>query len=313
MFDIFTKVFIIFLMIAIGFVANRKGALPIEASPHIVSLLLTVTTPCMIFESMATAKLNDAIFRSTIEVLVGSVVYFILIVPLSLFLVKTLRYPHKKDYGVLMCVIASVSNGFMGFPLTKSIFGDTYLLLMVIANVILTIYMYSAMLLQLHYGDKRQASLTENLKPVINMCTGATVVGFIIFFTQWRVPALILEPAGMIGDATVPLSMILAGIQLGNSNLRTTLKNKGLIIASLYKMILIPVLTFCAVNWLPLTPETKLVLVFSSTLPSAVVAVALAAREGKNAALMAEGVAFTTLLSMVTLPIAAILLMWVYI
>lgn len=73
-----------------------------------------------------------------------------------------------------------------------------------------------------------------------------------------------------------------------------------------------PFLTFLAVNWLPLTNPGKLILVFAAAFPCAVVTVAVATKEGRNADLMAEGVALTTLLSMITLPITAILLMHLY-
>ena len=104
--------------------------------------------------------------------------------------------------------------------------------------------------------------------------------------------------------------MIVVGVQLSESSIRKMLTNKRLITASLCNVILIPVLTFLAVNWLPLAPESKLILIFAAAFPCAVVSTAIALKE--NAALMAEGVAMTTLLSMGTLPVAAILLMQLY-
>lgn len=313
MFTVFLKVAVIFFMVAIGFFANRKDILPIESNQYLVNLLLGITTPCMIVDSMASSELTEETMTSTIQVLVGSVIFFVVMPFIAYLLVKMLRYSPARDQGVLMVTITAVNNGFMGFPVTKSIFGDKYLLLMVISNIALTVYLYFIAIIQLNYGHKKRSSIIETLKPLCNMCMLAAVVGMIIFFGHITLPLPMIDFFGTIGDATVPISMIVVGIQLGNSNLREMFKNKKLILVSLHKVILVPFLTFLAVNWLPLTNETKLTMIFAAALPCAVVSVALASRESKNASLMAEGVALTTLFSMVTLPLAAIILMAMYI
>ena len=74
---------------------------------------------------------------------------------------------------------------------------------------------------------------------------------------------------------------------------------------SIIKMVLTPVITFLLVNWLPIPDAIKLVAIFGASFPSAVAATPIAAMEGKNTQLSAEGVAFTTLLSLVTIPLTA--------
>ena len=106
--------------------------------------------------------------------------------------------------------------------------------------------------------------------------------------------------------------MIVVGVQLGSSHLSKIIRNYKLLIASLCNVTLIPFLTFLCVNWLPLTNPAKLILVFAAAFPAAVVTVAVASKEHKNAGLMAEGVALTTLFSMATLPVASIILMSIY-
>ena len=110
----------------------------------------------------------------------------------------------------------------------------------------------------------------------------------------------------------VKWAMILVGMQLGNSKLKKILKNYKLLISSLINVTVIPFLTFLAVNWLPLTNPAKVILIFAAAFPCAVITVAIASKENKNAGLMAEGVALSTLFSMATLPITSIILMSLY-
>ena len=100
----------------------------------------------------------------------------------------------------------------------------------------------------------------------------------------------------------------MVGLQLGQSNFKSILKNRQLILASLMAMIGIPLVTFFITDLLPLYDEVKIVIIFSAVFPSAVIPAVLAEKYGRNSKLMAEGVTLTTIMSMVTISIAASLL-----
>lgn len=312
MLEVFFKVITIFCMVAIGFAANKKNVLPMEANSYLVNLLLVITSPCMIIGSMASETLTQSTFRLLLEVLIGSAVFFCLAALVAFVLVKCLRCKDKEDEGVMMVIITSVNSGFMGFPVTKAIFGSTSFFLMVIENIVLNIYLYSLAVLQMNYGHEKKGNIKEVLKPLCNMCTLSLLFGLIILFAGIRLPEPVLNSFNTVGDATIPVSMIVVGVQLAENDLGRMVKNVRLIIASLANVLLMPALTFLLVNWLPLAAESKLVLVFAAAFPCAVVSVAVASKEGRNAGLMAEGVAMTTLFSMVTLPFIAVFLMTQY-
>jgi len=312
MLTVFVKVLVIFSMVAIGFIANKAGILPIESNKYLVNLLLEITTPCMILGSMASNKLTPETLHSTIEVAVGSLAFFMFAWAVGLLIVKLMRYEPKEDRGIMIVIITGINAGFMGFPVTKSIFGNKYLFLMVIVNCMLTFYLYFLSVLQMNYGHKKKESFKEILKPLFNMCMLASVLGLIVFGAGIALPAPLLDFLNTIGDSTIPISMFVVGIQLGNCELKKTIRNGKLLAASVSNVLIIPAATWLAVNWLPITTDAKLTLVFAASFPCAVATVAVATREGRNANLMAEGVALTTLLSMVTLPLAALILMAVY-
>jgi predicted permease len=312
MLTVFLKVASIFCMVAIGFFLNKRGILPKESNPYLVNLLLMVTSPCLIVSSMASQTLTAQTIRKAAEVLVGSAIFFIATALVAFLVVKALRYEPASDRGVMMVIITAINSGFMGFPVTKAIFGDELFFLMVIENIILNFYLYFLAVIQMNYGQQKHSSLKDVIKPLCNMCTLALIAGLVILIGRIQLPDVLYDFFDTIAGATVPLSMIVVGIQLAESNLRKMIQNHKLIIVSLCNVVLIPVLTFLAVNWLPLTNESKLTLIFAASFPCAVVSVAVAAKEGRNSALMAEGVAMTTLFSLVTLPISAMFLMHMY-
>lgn len=266
----------------------------------------------MILHAMSTGTLNHELFKDTITVLIGAGLFFIIMPIIAYFLSKLLKSTPSADVGVLMVVMTAVNTGFMGFPITKAIFGDYIFFLIVIANIPLNIYLYMIAIFQMNIGRDSNYDLKQTIKSALNPCIVSALLGAVILFGGIHLPAPVIDFFDLIGDATIPLSMFIVGIQLAGSNVMSILKNKDLIKASLINLIVVPVITFLAVHWLPISPGAKLTLVFSSCFPCAVASVGVAAKEGHNADLVAEDVALTTTFSLITLPIAATILSSIY-
>lgn len=311
--SVLLNVLTIFSMVLIGYIACKKDVLPFAANDYFVKMLLSICIPCMIISSMSTKELDPNTFDQVVQMTVGSALYFVLGAVISYFIVRLFRCRPKEDQGVLMVILTSINSGFMGFPVTQAIFGDECLFMMVLNNSVMTFYLYSILLMQLHAGETQsRPSLKEIVKPMRNACMYASIAGFIILFAQIHVPQTIINLTDLIGSATTPISMFVVGIQLSQSDFRSVIKNKTLLMVSLASVIGMPFLTLLAVHWLPLDAAVKASLVFAVAFPTAVISVALAAKEKKNASLMAEGVALTTLFSMVTLPAWAMILLHLY-
>ena len=61
------KVISIFLIMAVGLVANKIGILPTESKKYIVDLLILITTPCMVFTSITSKELTDDTIPMTLQ------------------------------------------------------------------------------------------------------------------------------------------------------------------------------------------------------------------------------------------------------
>ena len=312
MLTVFSKILVIFSVIGIGFFCNKKGILPNESESALVNLLILVICPCMVLSSLASKTLEPETLPKTMLVLGLSLAYFVIAPLIAIFLTRFLKNTPREDFGVLMATMTSTNTGFMGFPLTKAIFGDEIFFLIVVENIILNIYFYSIAIVQINYGSSNSGDIRSSLKSIINPNIIAAIIGLIILFTQFKLPGPAIELVEMLGGVTTPLSMLIVGMRLANSNLKSVLKNRDLIFSALVKMLLIPVLTFLVINWLPITNDIKLLTIWCACFPSAVVVVSLASKYGRNATLAAEGMALTTTLSLLVLPIAATILSGLY-
>ena len=137
-------------------------------------------------------------------------------------------------------------------------------------------------------------------------------VGLVMLVLGVRPPAIIDDIVQMLSDATIPISMILVGMQLGSSDFHHLLNRKN-VTTTVIAMAIIPVITFLVVNPMPfLSAGVKLTLVFMSVLPTAVMVVPIAEQYNKNSLCLAEIVSLSTLVSIVTIPLAAAFLMSYY-
>ena len=309
------KITSIFLIIALGFAANRIGYLPKEASKFMSNILLFITSPCLMLSAITEQELTEETLHGTLELLLWSVLWFVVFTAIGYFLfTKIIKVKPVTDTGVFIYMFASVSNGFMGIPVTMALFDDYVLYLMILHSTVLSVYLYVVGIPFVHIGTPRSKGLSKATFFAIAKKPGTfcAFIAIILFLAGVKFPPLIFRSIDMVGDATVPLSMLIVGVQLGGSNLRRIIKNRQLLFMAVLKMVSLPALTFLMVNWLPMDVSTKITLIFGGAFPIAVGTVAVSEAEGENALLAAEGTTLTTIISLVVLPVTAALLMSFY-
>ncbi len=294
---------------ALGLLINKAKVVPGEANQYLVTILLWVATPCMVFSSITSRDYDPSILLSTVQMFGLSALFFALTSLIGYFLAAKVFKVPSKDLGVYISGFAGINNGFMGFPITLALFGTEVFYYMVIFNIVLNIYLYSGcpLLLSIGYG-KKNFNMKYLVKTLANPSTIVCIVSMFMLVNGLHLPDILFESIDMVGDITVPLSMLVVGMQLGASNAKNVLKNGKLIGMSLIKMLIVPLMMFLIVNWLPIAVAVKVAVILGSAFPCAVIVSAITLLENKNATLASEIVAFTTFISVVTIPLAALFL-----
>ena len=312
---IFSKVLVVFIYIGVGFIANRLKVLPEESVKHFISLVMGITVPCLVISSITGQDINGDMYRNTILTLVLTTVVLIVTAVVTTF-VSDRIFPWKdqQDRNVLAAAMTGCNAGFMGLPIASAVFGELVFYYLVIQNIANNLYLFVMSLAQLHHreSEKSSKSLSEKLKPLVNPTSVATIVSLIMLFAGIHLPEYAMDIVTTLGDITIPLSMILVGVQLGGADFKKLIADKALLITSVMKLIAVPALALLILTPMPADPVVKLTVLLGMCFPSAVIGVAVAAQENKNYQLMAEAVAITTLLSVITLPVWIIIISYLY-
>ena len=98
----------IFFIIAMGFVANRRGILPNEANKYLVDMVMLVTCPCLIISSMLGQEMDPALMTNTVLMFLGGGLFFLVFYIIAwIYVVKIMKIPANQDAGVYMIMFTT--------------------------------------------------------------------------------------------------------------------------------------------------------------------------------------------------------------
>jgi malate permease and related proteins len=294
------KLFVFFLLMLTGLVLMKTGVLDENACKKLSAIVINVANPALILRSALSA---DKVPPS--ELLVTAVIavaLFTVLLGVGALLPRLLRVKGQvADAYSLMIIFSNI--GFMGLPLISAIFGDSALLYATVFFVPynLLIYTYGERLI--HHPDGKGGRLTASLKKALNPGVIACVAAVTIYLTGVRVPDVIASPVEYLSNLTAPLSMMVIGASLAGVKVKEFFTDGRMLAFSAVKMLALPI-ALCLLLRLVIGNGVLLgVCVVMTAAPVGSMTAMMAQEFGGEYRLISKGVALTTILSVVTIPI----------
>ena len=307
-----SKVLSIFILMLVGFVIYKAGVLGDDAFAPITALLMNLTCPCLIVSSLYSKEVSKSMFGETVSVLVCVMLFYLISSALTYLFVRITKLGEREDIGVYIAAVAATNSGFMGFPIVKSLYGNDMLYLMVMGNMMLNVYLMWMEPSILTIGTDAKASAKDMIRTLRTPLVLSIILGIVLMLLHIRPTGVIDEAVVMIGEVTIPISMIMVGMRLGAVNFKEIISRDNIII-SLFAMIVVPVLILLMIHPIGfITDNVKVIVVMTAALPTAVLAAIITEQYGKNSVLMSELVSLTTLMSVGTIPVTALILELLY-
>ena len=148
----------------------------------------------------------------------------------------------------------------------EALYGSYGLLLAAVFNLCYNLFFYTYAVYL--FSKKPRFALLDMFKSSVSV---ASIVAIVMFIIPWRMPGFISDTFKLIGDMTVPMSMIVMGSMLASVNIKKLLTDKKAYVVSALRLIVLPALVMGAVllisNWVTIAPETKSVVVLMCALP----------------------------------------------
>ena len=280
---IFNQLVKMLIILIVGIVCVRIGLVSKEGSKTISNLLLMLVNPILIIMVYQT-DYDPILVKGLLFSFVAAFISHILAI-----LVSKLLFRDKEDPNNMINQFAAVySNcGFIGIPLINSVLGSEgvfYLTAYMTVFNILT-WTHGLSLMKGHFDPKL---LKEGL--TAPMVIG-TFIAMILFFTQIHIPD------------TIAASMLVAGFSVANSDIKKICTNVQISRIALTKLIIVPLVVLLFLWIAPFNADIAYPTLIASACPTGTTITMMSIRFDKNAAYASEIFSFTTVLSIITIPL----------
>lgn len=298
---VLVQMIVLFLLVIAGFLSRKCKLMSVEFDKKFSNLVIQLTSPCLILASTMGDKMPD---RHLILPLLGvSALTYAILISVSTYLPRIM--PVKKEQrGMYSFMLTFANVGFIGYPIVASIFGHSSIFYACILNVpnTLTIFIWGVMFVK---GSKAGAFDWHLL---FSPAMIATYLSVIIVVCGWKAPSCIAQPLTMLGNMTVPASLLVIGSTIAGMPLKRMTGNMGIYIMCVLRLLVIPVTMYYLISALQVDHRVAAINAVIVGMPVASFGTMFCMKYEKDVTVMAQGTFLSTLLSVLSIPLLAFLI-----
>ena len=301
---------VIFIVVGVGYLLGRTRVIGDHAHEVLSRLVFFVFTPALLFHSMVTSDLS-VVFSSTLVIAGGSA-----------FLIGALYVVVAKLWfrrAVPELVIGGLSSSYvnsvnLGLPIAIFVLDDASFIAPLLLFQILIYSPIALLALDLTALDRDsgRSMLRDSLvAPITNPIVVGGLAGLSVSLIGWSPPAAVMSPLKMLGDASVPAALLAFGLSLTGVAVfkKGASPRRDIALASVLKMIVMPLAVYAIARWgFGQTGEALFAQVVIAALPTAQNVLVYATRYRRGQILARDTALITTLTSIPTIMIIALLL-----
>lgn len=306
------NVALLLLMAVPGFLIVKLKMVPAEGAAKFISVMLIyVCQPFITFNSFLNTDFDRNILINLIAVLIFTGVFTSLMIGIGNLIFLWVK---DRDTRGLFSYAGAFGNiGFMCIPFLQILMpGNNEVILYATASIVSFNLVAWTLGNYLITGERKHISLK---KAIINPPTLAFLIALPLFLFNLNfnaAPSLtgLAKVCRLFADLVGPLAMIMLGIKIAEMNFKTLFSDPGVYLAAAVKLLLAPVVAFGLMMLMTTfmdVAEIRLNLIALAAMPSANNIMMFCTVYDKDADVAAKCVGISTVLSIVTMPLALML------
>lgn len=288
---------VMLILIITGIICFKTGIISKEGNKELSNLVLSVVNPIVIFMAYQT-DYDSELVKNLLTAFLLSVISFAIMIAGAYILV-----PAKIRNFEIERFSSIYSNcAFMGIPLIQALFGSIGVFYLTAYLTVFNFMIWTHGIIILS-GEK---DFKKVLKVLYSPVILSIVVGIIMFFLQIKLPSVMSKALEFVADLNTPLAMIVSGVTMADTNIISLLKKKRIYYTSFLKLVLFPaliVIIFALPVFSGIDSDVRTSVIIAASAPSAAMCTLQCIRIGKDSLYASEIFAFTTILSIVSLPL----------
>ena len=292
------QVAILYLIVAVGFIADRIGIFKQTTAKLSNDLLFYVITPVVIVQSFLNMEFN----KETISLFLLAFVCMFTTLVVGIFIVIPFFRKDKENSSIYKYAVSYGNMGYMALPLCQSLLGSEGVFYCSAGVVAFNILSFVHGIWLMKKGTENDEGF--KIKTIIlNPGVLSVAVGLPLFISGIELPEIINGAVIHIANLNTPLAMIFLGTYIANSDLKAMFKQKQNYLVALLKLLVLPAIMFAIFKLIGLSGTIITACMISASVPSATNTVMFAAKYGKDTGVASTVVAFCSLLSVLTIPV----------
>jgi len=310
-FNAVSAVFVIFLLLGVGYLLGRLGWLTKKEKGFISKYVVNIAVPVNCVVGMMKNFSHEALLQAGIHLVVG-----VLVVGTTLLLgaaAATLLKLPRNRWG-LFVAMAGISNSlFIGLPVTQQLFGEVSLpfhMTYFLASSIFT--QTAAVVLCEQAGAKGPAGSYNFGKMLLGLFKKPPVMGIslaiIMLVLDLHLPPVLMSAGGYISNTVTPFALMYNGFILYEVGLKNLRFMPGLPLMLLIRLVISPLICFGICMVFGVEGMARDVFVVVSALPVVTQVTVMAGAYGADEQYASVGSCLSLLGIFFTLPVLMMLL-----
>lgn len=281
----------VFLIVFSGFVLERKARLDFRTLTY---SSLYLFSPALVFSALMKREIA---FGMAGKICLFMLLYTAAMLAVSAATSRLLRFD-PETRGALHLTTVMMNVGNFGLPLAWFAFGEAGLDVSVLTFVFFNLPLSSLAIVLAQGKGATLGTAVGNAMKIPIFLAGVLALALQAFRVQ--VPELLLRPLDLLGQAAIPLMLVLLGMQLA----RTRLKQSGagfFGLSAMLRLAVAPAIALGLASLLGITGLPRNVIVLQTSTPAAVLPLLYSLKFGTRPDLVAGAITVSTLLSAVSL------------
>lgn len=289
----------LFALVLVGFIANRLHYTTPYSDRKLSGLIIDFTCPALVLSSVMGDRLPDR--ELVLPLLAVGFLTYIILTPIALFLPRAIK-PKNSDKGIYGFMMIFGNVGFIGYPIVASIFGSNAIFYASVLNFPNTFFVFVLGSALISGGGK----IRFNWKTLVSTPMLASYLSILIVFMGWdNIPEVISKPITLLGNITVPASLLIIGSQMAQMPLKKMVGTWRIYFSAGIKLFAAPLLLFSLFSLLDFNEEVVRINTIVIATPVAAYGTILCLKYNRDMSIITQATFLTNLLSVVTIPIVA--------
>ncbi len=306
---------ILFTIVLLGAIARKIHLMNDDFDTLLSKLVMTVTLPGMILDSvLSNTNLPDS--HTIMMMLVYSTVLYVLVCLFAWIFVRLVyRGVPRPAQGAHAYLISFGNTGFIGFAVLGAIMGNDAVLYGAVYNIPYNVFLFSVGMLFIASTGSDGAAVKKPVKEqvkaiakqLVSPCLISCFVAMFLALFGVTDSGYIGQTCNLLGQMTVPAAMLVIGSTLAKQPLKQMVNDGWSYLTSFMRLAGVPLLIFFVGGIFIHDPYILAVIVIESAMPAASSGIMMCLAYGGDTMTMSRGTFITTIFSLVTLPLLALL------